>query len=313
MRLEDKDRLYLQDLGVRRLYVHFFDLEWDIQAGRAVPSNEVRLAQVDWLPTDVVPVVYISQEALHQLKVADFGPLAEGLLQEIQTIQAKMGLASIPEIQMDCDWTPAYREIYFGLLRALEGRKGRFFPGVPLSVTLRLHQVKYSTKAGVPPVERGALMVYHTSTPFTLKDGNSILSLGEAKSYLADLGQYRLPLDIALPIFSWVVQFNRYGKFLRILHETRRKSLDRNPALRKKGDLIYEAALDTFLGDSRVMKGDLLKWEQADLGDILSIEKYLRKRLHNCEINLILFDYDSSYIGGGNYGSVGDIKEIFKF
>lgn len=41
---------------------------------------------------------------------------------------------------------------------------------------------------------------------------NSIFTEGEARKYFTNINKYPLPLDIALPAFSWAVVY-RNGKF----------------------------------------------------------------------------------------------------
>lgn len=298
--LDEKDQAFFQSLGVNQVYVRAFDLSWDAKTKQAFPSNEITFSKSFWSPPIIVPVVYITQEAIQNLREQDLGRLAENILTEVQRIVQKMGNTLPREIQIDCDWTPSTRNQYFHLLEAIEKKKTAQSPNLIISATIRLHQVKYFRVTGIPPVEKGVLMVYHTSSPALLDDQSTILNLDLAKDYLRDIEHYPLKLDVALPVFCWIVQFDEHEKFIRILYAQNDKGLDQNPALKKIGRYIYKAQMDGFLGDHRVMKGDVLKLDRAEPKDVLEVLKFLRKRLNNSEINLILFDYDGATLGDNN-------------
>lgn len=311
--LNDQDEEYFKSLGVENLYVRFFDLSWNNRIAAPLPSNEIILSKNSWLPEQIVPVVYITQETIKNIKEENLGFISMRILKETQRIARKMNIASFSEIQIDCDWTPKNRDKYFGLLKDIEKEKSRISPSLIISATIRLHQVKYSREAGVPPVEKGVLMVYHTSSPMVLQDQSTIFNLGESKNYLRGLEQYPLKLDVALPNFSWVVQFNQHEKFIRILYVPNGNSLDQNPLMNKIGQYVYKASVDTFLGDRRIMEGDFLKLDKADPSDVLECIKFLRKRINNSEINLILFDYDGLIPKGSNDETEKYIKKVFDF
>jgi hypothetical protein len=109
----------------------------------------------------------------------------------------------VRELQIDCDWTDLTRAAFFDFvteLRVLVHREGAL-----LSATIRLHQVKYRERTGVPPVDRGMLMFYNMGGITADADTRSIFDRARAESYLARLPEYPLPLDAALPIWSWTV------------------------------------------------------------------------------------------------------------
>jgi len=181
-------------LGVERLYVRVFDVEAD---GTATPPL------AGWAGAgnrEIVPVVYVVNGALLQ---STFRPAdaASSLLAKVSAA----ALGPWKEMQVDCDWTQGSRAAYFALLAAL--RDKLHAQGRRLSATIRLHQVKYRADTGVPPVDRGMLMAYNLLPPDQAGERSSILDNAELGAYLASLKAYPLPLDAALPIFSWVAQW----------------------------------------------------------------------------------------------------------
>ncbi len=67
------------------------------------------------------------------------------------------------EIQIDCDWTERTRNAYFQLLTAL--KREPFLQGKILSATIRLHQVKYVQRSGIPPADRGRVCFFLLDAP----------------------------------------------------------------------------------------------------------------------------------------------------
>ncbi|MGG2305049.1 hypothetical protein ACE4Z6_26875, partial [Salmonella enterica] len=93
--------------------------------------------------------------------------------------------------QIDCDWTLGTKEKYFSLLKRIKERMA-----LPLSCTIRLHQVKYQAKTGVPPVDRGMLMYYNMGHVEGATETNSIYDPANADKYVSYVKDYPLPLDV---------------------------------------------------------------------------------------------------------------------
>jgi hypothetical protein len=65
--------------------------------------------------------------------------------------------------------------------------------------------VKYRERTGVPPVDRGMLMFYNMGRFSADPEARAIFDLESARRYLARISSYPLPLDLALPMWSWTV------------------------------------------------------------------------------------------------------------
>jgi hypothetical protein len=147
----------------------------------------------------VTPVVYIDNNALNH--------------GSLDTIHAQI-LTHIPpqtyqRLQVDCDWSGQTRERYFKFLTRLKAD----YPHI--SVTLRLHQVKYADRTGVPPVDRAALMYYNMSDITDPEINNYILDTEEGQRYLQNFEQYPLPMDLALPLYQQTRVIRR-GKLVQL-------------------------------------------------------------------------------------------------
>ena len=127
------------------------------------------------------------------------------------------------EIQLDCDWTKTTREKYFNLIEQM--KQLTEINKIEITTTIRLHQVKFFNKTGVPPIKRGMLMFYNMSDVSDNRTRNSIYDEGLAKKYLINFDKYPLDLDVVLPAFSWSCWF-RNGKLKNLINNIKAKDLD---------------------------------------------------------------------------------------
>jgi hypothetical protein len=242
--LSDVERRALADLHVDRIYLRAFDIVWD-----GAPKLAGQLVVQTPLPAgiDIVPVVFIRDEAVAKGRTAE---IAQELAMELRALQLP-----IREVQLDCDWTDKTRDAFFALVT--EVRKN--LPGVALSATIRLHQVKFRERTGVPPVERGMLMFYNMGTFSADPDARAIFDAASASKYLERISSYPLPLDVALPIWSWVLQV-RDGRVVELLQSTDPDELPTLDFVRADGEQ-FVATRTAFLHGTLLREGDILKVE----------------------------------------------------
>jgi hypothetical protein len=197
--LSSAERAALSEARVSTLYVRVFDLGWSAIESRAEPLGALTATEPAPAGVEVVPVVYVKNEVFQQLARDRIGELARTTWAAVRERTTILGAPH--QLQLDCDWTPSTRDAYFEFLRQL-----RQVAGVPLSATIRLHQIKFREKTGVPPVERGMLMFYNMGTFNAALGQRAIFDAPIAAQYLERLPSYPLPLDLALPVYSWTVQ-----------------------------------------------------------------------------------------------------------
>ena len=188
LQLTTSEAAALQQLEVKKLYVKFFDVEWNEEQSSAQPVaklsiDSASLQQLKEQQIQILPVVFITNEALTKLDTIAGNELAIKIMKLLSEMLEKNQLNQVPEFQLDCDWTVSTKDTYFSLVNTvkqlLHEDKKTFADTAILSATIRLHQVKYSSKSGIPPVDRGLLMCYNMGNLKNPATNNSILETDE--------------------------------------------------------------------------------------------------------------------------------------
>jgi hypothetical protein len=257
LQLSAAERQALAELRIERVYLRMFDVVW--QDERAQQVGAVRLAEGQALPANVelVPVVFVREEVLRRLPDEARRAMTAELWREVQARAAAMGFAP-RQLQLDCDWTDGTREPFFAMLRELKE-----LSGLPLSATIRLHQVKYRERTGVPPVERGMLMFYNMGKVSAEPGARAIFDSASASRYVSRVREYPLPLDVALPIWSWTVQVRGAG-VVDVLQSTDPSELEGQSFLQRADGgrgVRYRATATAFFRGALLREGDELVGE----------------------------------------------------
>lgn len=301
MQLTLPEKKVIATLGIRKMYIKFFDVVWNEASQASIPV--AKLSTEDSVPAyllhnsiEMIPTVFITNESL--LRVAS--DQIPGLASQVNTLLNSLirsngfKLSTIPELQFDCDWTASTSEKYFRFLSTI--KKLRTSQKTMISATIRLYQCKYLKKTGVPPVDRGLLMCYNMGN---LRDPshnkNSILDLNDLEQYTTGLKNYPLPLDLAFPLFDWKVLFRENNYAGLIQHLPANQLADPRVSVREGN--IFRLLRDTVIRGYSFRKGDMLRDEQSHPGDIIRAGKILSRKLKNEEITVSLYHLDSTTIG----------------
>lgn len=279
---------YLRGLPAKRLYVKMFDADIDQVTGKAMPI--AILKEQAPLPdsVDIVPVVFIVNELWEKPDTA----LAANINRLLEQLCQRIPANRIPEIQMDCDWTRNSREAYFTFLQQL--REQPFFRQRQLSATIRMHQVKFVTSSGVPPVDKGLLMCYNMGDLRKPGDHNSILDENTMKSYIGDdrVATYPVPLDIALPLFDWTVLF-KDGRYNGILRSIGDAALRDTALFAPSGKYLYTVRKDSLVNGYPLKAGNLLRRETSDPATLESVARLVARQRQDYNPVVIFYHLDS--------------------
>jgi len=287
-RLAPAEQALLDSLRVQRLYVRFFDVDWDARRGEPVPQAPLEWAEPPDPDRAIVPVVFLTNRAFEHLPREAVPDLARRVARKL----AEMGLQPPEEVQMDCDWTAGTRDAYFAFLKAL---RPLLPPECSLSVTVRLHQLKDPRGTGVPPAERGVLMFYNMGRVEDPAEPNSILNLEAARAYLRPFRDYPLPLDLALPLFRWGAVF-RDGRLVRLINDLGPEALQDTTRFRAFGERHFGVLRSTYLQGYYLYRGDLLRLEGVDSSALLRALELLHPLLDARTRTLLFYHLDSSVV-----------------
>ena len=279
----------LQQNHVQNICLRFFDVAWDATYSKPTPVAQVRIvdtAIISSRQVHIIPTVFITNECIRYIRPEQCKALAENIHQLISSIITVNTIDSVPEIQIDCDWTAATKEKYFSILSELQ----RLDSIHVYSATIRLFQVKYKDAAGIPPVKKGLLMCYNMGNLKDPATRNSILDPVDLQKYTGSLQDYPLPLDVALPMFSWYVLF-RGNTYKGLLQSPGIDSI--RPVLKEIAKNRFEVQKDTSWNNIVFKKGDLLRYENSSFEDIIKAAGIIREKLNNRQPRLSLYHLDS--------------------
>lgn len=303
-RMEPESATSLSELKVEKLYIHCFDVEWNDtrQAIKVVAPIQL----LDPLPADqeIIPTVFIENEIFQKAPEAELTKLAEALLQKCTS---NLDGTSFQELQLDCDWTAGTREAYFAFLESVQTLR----PDLRLSVTIRPHQVRDREAAGIPPVNRGMLMAYNFQSPLDRNATNSILDLPLLKGYTKTLPNYPLPLDIALPLFSWGIVWDD-TQFKGLMDNLRESDLHNHPDFKKIGEHTWEAQKNTYLQSQLIRLGETIKVESVDMADLQKAADHLAQKSNSDTLTVSLFHFAPEVMRNYPQHELESIFQTFK-
>lgn len=284
--ITEVEKQAVKNYKVNNLYVRLFDV--DKKEMLPQPVGAIKKFDASHLAVNYIPTVFITNRTFKSLPHDQVKKLAENVNQLIQEIATAGGLNSYQEIQIDCDWTKLTRENYFFFLEELKRISNK-----NISATLRLHQVKFKEREGVPPLDKMVLMCYATENPSEVEEKNSILDVDLAKDYLQDLEHYPITLDVALPIYSWAIVTNHLGK-IKLINSFTPNDLEGKP-VKSLGNGRYEVEDDFFLDQFYVSKGFKIKVEMIQPETLTAIKQFINRKLEY-DYRLIYYHLDQRFI-----------------
>lgn len=253
---------WMRDHRVKRLYLRMFDV--DMVDGDAIPVATTRFLQP--LPDDmeIVPVVYVTNEAVDN----EMGWSECKIVDRVLKMAECKGF-EVKELQIDCDWTERTKDRFYWfchqLHTCLQEEKIR------LGITVRLHQI--DSTLGKFEADTKTLMFYNTGDFRSPLTRNSILDYDDVKPYLRRLtAEVMDSMAVAWPVFGWGVAFDKTGHFSHLV----------SPAAIKN---------DTT---------QRLREEWGEMEDMLRVQKQLPRRrdnnvtvlYHLDSLNLSRYSYD---------------------
>jgi hypothetical protein len=306
---------FLEEHSIRKVYVKMLDVDYSEAAGIFPASKTNMPYSFSHIFDSVtfVPVIYISNSVMKNMKLDQIEFFSKQFLVHalrIETYTKK----KVSEIQVDCDWTEGTKETYFQILKTMK----KWAPQMQFSVTLRLYPYKYREELGIPPADRVMLMVYNINNAKKFSNKNSIFDAHEASKYLKRKS-YPLPMDIALPVFSWSLIF-RNQQFLKVFSSSIIPTIYK----REIEDESKESCLKKLTNKMYLVQQKPNGYDEFDLraGDIIKIESCGEMELKEASLityglpinessTIALFDLDMNDLNQISYDQIENAFTLF--
>lgn len=276
----------LEKNNVNKLYIRYFDIDIN-SVGEFIPKGIIKFNSIPH--QDIIPTIFITNRTFEKVSKEEIPILVDKLWLKINSINVSIGKSKISELQIDCDWTQKTRPLFFFFLEEL---KSKIDTSIILSTTIRLHQIKFPGLTGIPPVDRGSLMVYNVGDLTDFKTKNSIFDPIIIARYLDKLHEYPLELDVAFPIFNQQVIF-RNEKFLTVLRKKNYLNLNDSQYYEKTKKTNYWRCIkDMRIGNIYIAQGDIIRDEvsyQSGYDNI--VKKVIKSIPKQSKMTYIIFDF----------------------
>ncbi len=298
------DSITVHKLGLSKLYIRYFDVSSE-------PTGILPIAPIRGLASipseiSVIPVVYITIDALRAMDDSSAVELAEKIVTMVQRMHTSSN-QPLNEIQIDCDWTISTQKKYFALLTAIK----KSYSG-SVSATIRLHQIKFVQKSGIPPVDRGMLMFYNMGDPGKTGETNSIIDYPLIDSYTKKLSSYAIPLDFAFPLFSWGVLF-RDDAMVGLIRDLSRDDLNESTIVSKIAPNRWKVQESGTIARVSVQTGDIIRLDDSSPKTVLRAARVAARR-HNdsSRQSISFFQWDSTQINRFSTQNIVRLYEQFQ-
>lgn len=319
--LSQEENIYLDSLNVRKLYLKFFDVDWDIQNKEAVPLAAVQFGKDEMAAFEIIPTIFITNRTVLNLAESRLEELSEKILKKIKSLWEQIPFKEkqkflIQELQFDCDWSANTRAKYFQLLKLLKSKSASILSNlasgdIQFSSTIRLHQIKYYKKTGLPPVDKGMLMFYNMGELEDPWESNSILNVAVGKTYVKKLKNYPLKLDLALPIFAWGVLF-RDRKMIKLLNNLKARDLADEDRFSRLDGQHFKVIKSTYLEGHYLYENDVIRLESIENEELEKAALLLDRRLKKNDLTVSFYHLDTATIQDFKFKELENILKILE-
>ena len=278
--LDEQNTEFLNKNEIRTIYLRFFDVDinpTEYSSDKCAPVATVNISEESLGNLNIVPVIFITPAA-----IKEYESFTDNLAHRVYAMCVKNKI-SIDEVQFDCDWTESTKNAYFQFIKEIRPALKEYFKkDIALSSTIRLHQLMQEP----PAVDYGVLMCYNTGDFKDFKTDNSILDVKDVEKYAKHLKKYALPLKLALPDFSWEVEFDGNHQFVRLNRGNYGEEYDSTHLKHLKGNMYAISPV----GEEETTK--FIRHEVVSAETILKSKALVEKYYGNMPIVLYHLDHD---------------------
>lgn len=269
------DSNYQEEITNEKMYIKILDIKY---------STKLEIIKTNFIqspPKDFVPVIFITNKTLQKVDYKELSNTILGLLKSFNF--------NFNEIQIDCDWSDSSRSNFFLFLEDIKKNINK-----TISATIRLHQIKYFSKTGVPPVDYGVLMYYNMSNLGDFETKNYVLDNEIARKYHYNFDIYPLKLKLALPLYSQAVQF-RDEKAINLFEGVNIEDFSEN--FEQINENKYRVLNSHYFKGKYIYKNDILRFENVNENELkIALNDFLKlSKNHFNEIIFYTYKYKSRY------------------
>lgn len=278
----------LKNNAIKHLYVRFFDVDVDEQTHELKPLGIIDSLENIPENCDVIPVVFITNRSFIERNAAQVKELAGLMVTKINNMYT-----NYKELQIDCDWSQKTKENYFIFLGEV---KKQIKSNTKLTCTIRLHQVKYPDITGLPPVDGGMLMFYNMGNIHDVNEQNSIYNEQTAEKYVAYSANYPLHLDVALPLFNWLIHYRNNDVVGLITKKQLPDVTNEMYFYHEKNTQLYIVRVSQLINGIYYKEGDVLKKEILSNKELIKATQQVYNSLKPENRRVVLYDLDEQHI-----------------
>ena len=255
-----KEIRYSDSLSDRTAWmVRYFDVTWK--------NNQANPTAIASLPKNLPlqsAAVFIQRQVLEKTPRSQIPQLSNQIVSLIQ--QMEIGHQKAKEILIDFDWGKSTKENYFKLIQQLKEK----LPHKKISATVRLSQFANPRMYGVPPTDRGLLMMYQTGS-LNQPEKPLLWEKSEIQQYLKQ-SNYPISLDVAIPAFSWsIIQRKvtiKNKKNISIVFPSYLQELQTNKHFKQIETNVFLCIQPHFFHGFFLLNGDRVKCEKVSENDL---------------------------------------------
>ncbi len=307
--INEDEESTLEKLKIEKLYVKVFEVERIDGVITPIAKSSLKLdLPHNKVLKELIPCIYIQDDVFVKASKNQIKELAENiafLAKKYIVENIGMGNSNFlyNEIQIDCDWTESSKKMYFYFLKRMKEESKK-----EISCTLRLYPYKFHEVMGIPPCDKVMLMCYNLLNPLNNANKNSILDTDEMSKYLDTDIDYPIHIDIALPIYSWMLCYEN-ERFRGVIHGVDEKLLS---YMSSKNDLWYTMERDTVVSGVYMRMGDRVKVERITKTQLnKAIELIQGSSVLKNETVVSLFHLESKEINNYQYETLDSIYSAF--
>jgi hypothetical protein len=278
--LSQKETAFLKESKIEKIYLRYFDV--DMLHSEVVPKGIITIKSK--VKQEIVPTIFITNRVFEKLNYDQIEVLSVKVLGQINKVSS-----THKEIQFDCDWTLTTKNKYFFFLEKIKEKSPK---NLRFSATIRLHQIKFYEKTGIPPVDEGVLMLYNTGDWRKLAKENSLFNAQTTMNYLDNLSKYALDLNFAFPFFQQVLAY-RNGIFYTFIKNCTLGEISSNRAFEETDtENQFLCKDDVQFKNISFRKNDILKYENSEFDKINKTKNKILYKIKAPKTTLILYHLD---------------------